>query len=807
MQVTRIVYHAVALATISFANGATVSTKAMAGQETAATSSTLTAVPFTQVKIRDKFWAPRQEINRTVSLPHSLQMLEKFGNIKDLKLAAEGARDGHPGPVYIDSDLYKALEAISYSLADVPDEALERKLDEIIALIAAAQQPDGYLNTWFQIMAPQDRWKNLRDKHELYCAGHLFEAAVAHHQATGKRTLLDVAVRFADYIDSVFGDGPGKRMGYPGHEEIELALFKLWRVTGEQRYFDLAKFFLDNRGAGFFATEHGTDPAKYDGKYWQDHAPLRYHTKMVGHAVRAAYLMSGATDYAAVTSDTALMRMLDRVWKNTTGRNMYVTGGIGSSAANEGFTHDFDLPNMSGYQETCASVGMMMWNQRMGYLTGDGKYADALERAMYNGFLSGVALDGKKYFYVNPLASNGTHHRKEWYGCACCPPNVTRTLAQLGGYAYATSPRALWVNLYMAGSVQAEVDGQMIQLDVETDYPWFGEVRLKPQVTSATKMQLRLRVPEWCDNERVSINGAAVPAPVVDRGYIVLDRVWNSGDEAVLTLPMPVIRIAADPRVEANRGRLAIQRGPLVYCLEAVDQATSLPIGNIAIPQSAKLALQRRPDLLCGIVALTGEGVVAVRNEAEGPQLYKKAAVEQPVQVTAIPYYAWDNRAAGEMAVWIPTTPPQPEARGLEKDAVVTLSFTNSNSNPDACRDGVAVSKSSDEQTAVCHWWPHTGGEEWLLYSWDKLQEISSVKVFWFDDTGRGQCRLPGSWRIEYQDGDKWLPVLAEGEYPVELDQWCEVRFAAVDTAALRLVVQMQPGFAAGVHEWQISEP
>lgn len=809
MRCTLFIYAALATAAVSITNGETMGATTSARQQANASTSTLTAVPFTHVKIQDKFWAPRQETNRTVSLPHSLEMLEKSGNIKALKIAAEGAKTGHDGPLYIDSDLYKAIEAISYSLANVPDPGLEQKLDKIIGQITAAQQPDGYLNTWVQVIEPDKRWSNLRDNHELYCAGHLFEAAVAHYQATGKRTLLDVATRFADHIDSVFGGAPGKRMGYPGHEEIELALFKLWHATGEQRYYDLARFFLESRGGKFFATEHGDDPTKYNGDYWQDNVPLRDHNKMVGHAVRAAYLMSGATDYAAATTtDTALKKMLDRVWANTTGRNMYVTGGIGSSAANEGFTHDFDLPNMSAYQETCASVAMMMWNQRLGYLSGDSKYADAMERTLYNGFLSGVSLDGKKYFYVNPLASNGTHHRKEWYGCACCPPNVTRTLAQLGGYAYATSPGALWVNLYMAGSVQANLGGQKISMDVATDYPWDGQVRLKPKVTSASAFQLRLRVPGWCDGETVSVNGAAVQNPSVENGYLVLDRTWNPGDEVVLDLPMAVVRLAADPRVEANAGRLAIQRGPLVYCLEAADQASSVSVAEIAISKDAQLSPQRRPDLLGGVVTLTGEGKTAVAAGANRRQLYTKAPEEQPVNITAIPYYAWDNRTPGEMAVWIPTTAPTPEVKGLERNAAVTMSFANTNCNVNGCRDGLGVKESADYRPdGTCHWWPHKGGEEWVQYSWDAPQKASGARAFWFDDTGHGQCRLPVTWQIEYQDGEQWKPVRALGEYPVELDQWCEAHFEPVDTKALRLSVQMQPDFAAGVHEWQVFAP
>ena len=381
----------------------------------------LRAVPLPDVKIADAFWLPRQETNRLVSIPINFDNLEKAGNLADLRLAAKGVREGYQGPVFMDSDLYKAMEAASYSLATHPDAGLEKKLDEIIATLAAAQQPDGYLNSYFTVKEPGKRWTNLRDCHELYCAGHMFEAAVAHFQATGKRQFLEVATKFADHIDSVFGPPP-RRLGYPGHPEIELALVKLGRATGNDRYFKLAQFFVENRGRHYFATEHRTPLDQYDGSYFQDDVPIFEHKSIKGHAVRAAYLMSGTTDVAAQTGDERLFKMLNRVWRNTTERNMYLTGGIGPSAHNEGFTVDYDLPNLTAYQETCATIALAQWNHRLALLYGDAKYADVLERALYNGVLAGVSQDGTKFFYVNPLESRGTHHRSPWFGCACCPP-------------------------------------------------------------------------------------------------------------------------------------------------------------------------------------------------------------------------------------------------------------------------------------------------------------------------------------------------------------------------------------------------
>ncbi|MGD0260296.1 MAG: beta-L-arabinofuranosidase domain-containing protein [Verrucomicrobiota bacterium] len=617
-------------------------------------------VPFKDVIIQDSFWAPRRETNRVASIPFSLQKLEEAGNLENMRLAARGATNGFRGPVFMDSDLYKALEAASCSLATHPDPALEKQLDNIISLLAAAQQPDGYLNSYFTVKEPGRRWTNLRDCHELYCAGHMFEAAVAHYQATGKTTFLNVATRYADYIDSVFGPPP-KRLGYPGHPEIELALIKLWRATGNPRYFELARFFVENRGRKFFAAEHHTPPDKYDGSYFQDDVPIYDHQNIKGHAVRAAYLMSGVTDVAAQTGDERLLKMLDRVWRNTTERNQYITGGIGPSAHNEGFTVDYDLPNLTAYQETCATIALAQWAHRLALLYGDARYADAFERALYNGVLSGVSQDGTKFFYVNPLESAGAHHRSPWFGCACCPPNVTRTLAALGGYAYAASADSFYVNLYIQGSAQAKVGDTPVTLKVTTEYPWDGKVALELAPASRAQFALRLRIPGWCRNPGVAVNRREMKATVVTRGYLVLDREWKRGDRVDLDLSMPIERVAANPQVKADQGLLAIQRGPIVYCLEQCDQP--VPLAALWLPLEAELKAAREPALLGGVVAITGEARAA--SEQPWPRnLYQPAPPASRVALKAIPYYAWDNRQPGPMKVWLPVSSPVPPARG-----------------------------------------------------------------------------------------------------------------------------------------------
>jgi DUF1680 family protein len=761
----------------------------------------LQGVPFSEVRVKDTFWAPRQEVNRTASIPVNLEMLEKAGNLPNLRLAAAGAREGYTGPVFMDSDVYKALEAASYALATHPDPGLAARLDAIIDVLAKAQQPDGYLNSYYTVKEPGRRWTNLRDNHELYCAGHLFEAAVAHFRATGKTNFLEVATKLADHIDSVFG--PGKRMGYPGHPEIELALVKLADVTGERRYFELARFFVENRGRHYFATEHRTPEDRYDGTYWQDDVPIREHRNIKGHAVRAAYLMSGATDVAAATGDAGLLAMLDRVWKNTARRNMYVTGGIGPSAHNEGFTEDYDLPNRSAYQETCASVALAQWNHRLALLYGDAKYADVMERSLYNGVVAGVSLDGTKFFYVNPLESGGGHHRSPWFGCACCPPNAARTIASIGGYAYATGKDALHVNLYIQGSVEAKVGETPVALDVATAYPWAGDVAMTVRPASPSRFALRLRVPGWARGAALKVNGTSVEAPPVERGYAVLDREWKAGDRVELALPMPVERVVAHPKVAADAGRVALQRGPIVYCVEGADNGKGLD--GAFLSWDAPVTAEPRTDLLGGVVVLKADAARLDGAPDWSGTLYQAAPPVQAVPLVAIPYAVWDNRTPGPMAVWLPTAPEFPKTAGMETAATVRMSFANDNCQPEGIRDGVEPRRSGEQPERLAHWWPHQGGEEWISYEWPTARAVAGCRVYWFDDTGRGACRLPEAWRVEYRDGDRWKPVPGAPTYEVAADRWCEVRFPAVTTDALRLVVRMQPKWAAGVHEWTIT--
>lgn len=754
----------------------------------------LQPISFTEVKIHDKFWAPRMETNRTVSIPHSLKMLESSGTIRNFEVAARRERKGFTGLVFQDSDLYKGVEAACYSLANHPDPDLDKQLDAIIAKVAAAQMEDGYLNTWYQINAPDKRLTDLANNHELYCAGHLFEAAVAHHQTTKKKSLLNVATKYADFLAKTFG--PNGREGYCGHPEIELALVKLADETKDKKYFELAKYFVETRGSHFFAKEHKWDAAKYDGTYWLDDVPIFDHKNIKGHAVRACYLFSGVTDIASRTKDSRLLTMLDRVWKNTTYKRMYVTGGIGPSASNEGFTTDYDLPNETAYQETCASVALLQWNHRMGLMYGESKYWDETERSLYNGFLSGVNLKGDLFFYVNPLASQGRHHRSGWFACACCPPNVTRTLASLGQYAYAKSKQDLYVNLFVDSTVETQVGELRPKLKVETNYPWDGKVVLTPR--GFGPVGLKVRIPSWSPGISSMALGGDAKAVKGD-GYLQISGL-KDGSTIYLEFEMPIQRVTSNPAVKENAGRTALQRGPIIYCLEQAG-GTVDPI-NAFVPSGVEFKPEWKAELLGGVTVLNGTAYQAPR-QAWTRSLYQPSAGATSVDVQAIPYYAWDNREAGGMAVWFPTNPPSAVDGGLEQSAKVSMSFVGQGGRPEAVRDGKEITKSNIHPGALAHFWPHKGTSEWVQYTWEEPQEISGCRLYWFDDTGYGECRLPDGYEVQYLDGKDWKPVAGTG-YPNKLDEWLNVSFEPVKTTALRLVIKQRANFASGVLEWRV---
>ncbi len=624
------------------------------------------SLAHTKVTVDDVFWAPRLRANRERTIGHIYRQCLETGRIDAFKPG------WNPGPeikkqgipvLFWDSDTAKWIEAASYTLATAHDAQLDSLLDSVIDLIAKAQQPDGYLNTWFTAVEPEKRWTNLRDWHELYCAGHMTEAAVAHYEATGKRSLLDVVCRYADYIETVFGRGPEQKRGYPGHPELELALVKLYRATGEQRYLDLSRYFVDERGRQphYYDQEaraRGDDPAAYWAKsyeYNQAHCPVCEQHEVVGHAVRAVYLYSAMADLAGEDGNPELLNACRRLWRHLTTKRMYVMGGIGTSKHNEGFTGDYDLPNESAYAETCAAIGLVFWAQRMLQLDLDGNYGDILELALYNAVISGVSLDGEAFFYDNPLASHGTHHRQPWFNCPCCPPNLARLLASLGEYVYAQSDTDAVVHLYVQGSGQLDIGGQTITLQQETNYPWDGAITVRVKLNQPATFGLRLRIPGWCTAPRVTVNGEPVDITSAEQGYLRIEREWQNGDAVTLELPMPVERVYAHPAVGTDIGQVTLRRGPIVYCLEQVDNTA--PLNYILLPETAELEHHFEPDLLNGVVAITGSA--AVLDDADwNDKLYRTAPPRtEPCTFTAIPYYAWDNRQPGAMRVWIRTGP------------------------------------------------------------------------------------------------------------------------------------------------------
>lgn len=623
------------------------------------------------------FWGKRiLQVKETI-IPYQWEALNdrvpgapKSHAVENFRIAAGLASGEFYGWVFQDSDVAKWLEAASYCLWNFPDPELEQKVDEVIDLVAQAQRPDGYLNTYFTIKDPEGRWKNLRDNHELYCAGHFIEAGVAHYRATGKGKLLEVVSRLADHIADRFGDGPGKLRGYPGHPEIELALVKLYRVTGERRYLDLAAFFVNERGKTplYFELEARARGEKelpwpfWTPAYCQAHLPVREQQEAVGHAVRAMYLYSAMADLALELRDATLFETCRTLWENVTERRMYITGGLGSSAQGEAFTFDYDLPPDRAYAETCASIGLVFWAHRMLRLEVDRTYADVMERALYNGVLSGMSLDGTAYFYVNPLevvpeAVQKRHDlqhvvlsRQRWFSCACCPPNLARLLASLPSYLYSKDGETLYVHLFAESEVTAGLEKGRVVLLQKTGYPWEGDIHFEVFPETPQEFTLAVRIPGWCREAKVRVNGEeADVSPLVERGYAKIRRLWQKGDRVDLSLAMPVERVRAHPGVRDASGKVALQRGPVVFCLEEADNGPGL--SQIVLPEEAKLCATFRPELLGGVVVLSGE---AEREVAASSHLYAFRRPERRrVPLTAIPYYAWGNRGVGEMTVWI----------------------------------------------------------------------------------------------------------------------------------------------------------
>lgn len=763
-------------------------------------------VPFTSVKLSDHFWAPRIQKNHVVTIPIALKQCEITGRIKNFKIAGKLEAGSFCSIFpFDDSDVFKIIEGASFSLQTFPDKALENYLDTLIAYIALAQEPDGYLYTNRTIdpthaheWAGTQRWANDSNlSHELYNIGHLYEAAVAHYAATGKRNLLDVAIKSADLVDKEFG--PGKLTYYPGHQVIEMGLVKLYRVTNDERYLKLARFFLDTRGPN-------------GQEYCQAHQKIFDQDKIVGHAVRATYMYSGMADIAAILHNKAYSKPLFKIWDDLISTKYYITGGIGSSGNNEGFGEPYDLPNMTAYCETCASIGLVYWNYRMFLLTGEAKYLDVLERTLYNALLSGVSISGDRFFYPNVLESRGQHERSEWFGCACCPGNICRFLPSLPGYIYSVKKNQLYLNLYVSNKATIEMPGLKTEIEQQSGFPDNGKVSIILNPEKETKIDLKLRVPYWTQGQAVPsdlyhftkgsdeqisllVNGEKQPFQTKN-GYISLSRKWKKGDKIELELPMEIRLIKANPKVAGNRGKVSLQRGPFVFCLEWPENQN---IFNLVIDTTTYFKAVYKKELLNGVTVISGKGTPL--SIVDG-----KLEPGNPVDFTAIPYFAWANRGSGEMAVWmavdqevaLPAPGPTLASTSEIKSSIAkkTIIAVNDRQLPDS---------SNDQSVMYFHWWPKKDTALWLEYTFTKPETISESSVYWFDDGPHGGCRLPESWKILYKLHNKWVEVSKTNEYPNEKNKLNTIRFNKITTQHVRLEVRLQKEWSAGIYEWSVN--
>jgi hypothetical protein len=766
-------------------------------------------VSFNQVNLEDAFWAPRVRLNAELTIPYAFKQSEETGRIKNFDVAS-GTEEGGFCSIYPfdDSDVYKIIEGAAYSLQTVPDPELDAYLDDLIDRIAKAQEPDGYLYTNRTILgdsahpwAGKERWELVsHDSHELYNLGHLFEAATAHYDATGKRSLLDVAIKAADLIVRDFGYG--KCENYPGHQEVEIGLVKLYRVTGKQEYLDMAKFFLDVRGPG-------------GSVYNQAHLKPVDQTDADGHAVRANYMFSAMTDIAAITGDQGYLAAIDKIWNNVVGKKLYITGGVGATGAGEAYGIDYQLPNMTAYCETCAAIANVFWNHRMFLLHEDARYIDVLERTLYNGVLSGLGLSGDRFFYPNPLKSRGQHQRSPWFGCACCPSNLCRFIPSVPGYIYATKDNNLYVNLFVQSQTEVDLNGKSIRVSQVSDYPWDGHVVLNIDPSETGRFNLLVRIPGWTAEEpvpsdlytfadpasekvEIRINGK-VAKYSLRNGFAVLNRTWKAGDRVEVALPMEIKRIRAHELVEADRGQVALQRGPLLYCLEWLDQEEQKAL-HLMIGEEPGFSYSFDPNLLNGVGLIRASGY-SLTGTLEGP------VSKSPASLVAIPYYAWANRGNGEMTVWIPETleaaTPLPSPTTASK-ATVTVS-PGCKGVPGTVNDQLIPAKSSSNEYGHIHWWPRKASDEWVQYDLAGPESVSAVEVFWFDDEDlNAGCRVPKHWKLKYRKGNTWLEVKPKGDYGTMKDQFNRVEFEPVTTTGLRLEIRQPDDFSTGVQEWVV---
>ena len=780
-------------------------------QEKQSVGYPITPVPFTSVKVTDAFWGQRLKASREVTIPLAFSKCEETGRYKNFVNAA------HPsdtikvkGFSFDDTDVYKTIEGASYSMQTFPNKKLDKYIDSVLTIVAAAQEPDGYLYT-ARTMNPKHphewsgtkRWEKEEVlSHELYNLGHMVEGAIAHYQATGKTTFLNIARKYADCAIREIGPNPGQVVVVPGHQIAEMALSKLYVVTGEKKYLDFAKFLLDKRG--YTAQKE---------EYNQCQKPVLEQDEAVGHAVRAAYMYTGMADVAALTGDKGYIDAIDRIWDNIVNKKLYITGGIGATGNGEAFGANYELPNMSAYCETCAAIGNVYLNYRLFLLHGESKYYDVLERTLYNGLISGVSLDGGGFFYPNPLESIGQHQRQPWFGCACCPSNIARFIPSVPGYIYATHNNDVYVNLFMANNSELKVNGKPVALKQTTNYPWSGDVSVEVTPKGKQDFALKIRVPGWVQGAvvpgnlysysdkkilgySVKVNGQPVES-LLEKGYFTIHRTWVKGDRVEVHFDMEPRTVKAHPAVEADRGKVAVERGPVVYCAEWPDNDFS--VLSVIMNKKPEFTVDNKPDLLYGINMIHTDAQV-LSYDSRG------RLVAKDVKLNMIPYYAWAHRGSGEMAVWLsndlsstrPVMPPTVASQSKVDASHKMKSIT-------AINDGLVPKDENDRTIPYYHWWPKEGTTEWVSYTFDSEKTISRSTVYWFDDAPWGGCRVPQSWKIYYKDkSGEWIPVENAVPYGLEKGFGNEVTFKPVSTKALKIEVKLPEKNAAGIFEWEV---
>ncbi len=786
-------------------------------QETAKQGYPISPVPFTQVKVTPgTFWGQRLEASRNVTIPLAFSKCEETGRYTNFVNAATHMKDPSKtfkvgGFSFDDTDPYKTIEGASYILQTYPDKKLVAYIDSVLDIIAAAQEPDGYLYT-ARTQNPQHphewagdkRWVKEEDlSHELYNLGHMVEGAIAHFQATGSRKFLDIAIRYADVVCKEVGPKPGQARVVPGHQIAEMALAKLYLVTGDKKYLDEAKFFLDERGKTTITHD-----------YSQAHKPVVEQDEAVGHAVRAAYMYAGMADVAALTGDKAYITAIDRIWENIVGKKLYITGGIGATSNGEAFGKNYELPNMSAYCETCAAIGNVYVNYRLFLLHGESKYYDVLERTLYNGLISGVSLEGNGFFYPNPLESMGQHQRQAWFGCACCPSNICRFIPSLPGYVYAVKDRNVYVNLFLSNKTDLTIGDKRVSLEQTTEYPWDGDIALKVTHNSAGQWTMKIRIPGWVRSEvvpsnlyeyadgkrlayKVTINGKKAQATLNSDGYLTIDRKWRKNDVVGIHFDMQPRVVKANRKVEADRGKVSIERGPLVYCAEWPDNDFDL----------MSVLINQQPEFSMGETTIAGTEVKTLNTNAQTLDFDKKGRLTvNDVELRLIPYYAWCHRGAGKMRVWLAqelsaTNPGQPATLASE----ATIASSHQAASLSAINDRLIPNDENDRSIPYFHWWPKNNTTEWLSYQFAQPSLVQSATVYWFDDGPWGGCRVPKSWRILYKDNaGEWVPVSGADRYPTVKGEACTVNFTPVETTAVRLEVTLPEDNASGLFEWSV---